>query len=694
MASEEYASRMASPRPSSTHPPSIHAKDRTSSADGEGTPKVAASEHALESEAEDDVIHIDPPSHRVSKIGGGGYDPPKEDLGSEGGNTEEEGGWVTERGYGAPILASDEMAKHPEAEYMQPAVSPELERRGSGEYTLNDSEGVPAYIAGRKSVSRGSSRANSIHGGTPSLSRFASSDDNDRIGTPLDNVKEYEPLFPEDEEEHGKHERPLTATDKLKRPDLARHHFPSQDVWEDTPSSLQLQTTVESPQAPEEPRTPKDQGSAQAFENPEAEAQRKQEITDDVKTSFLPEPSKRFAKPHPNPDVANDVTATRRPGMAHRFPSHDIWEDTAESLQLVTTVSGPQTDETAAFADDASPIAAGAAAGAATTAAVSKPTILARPARPAAATKDVSPTEKKLPVIPVRPKPAIPARPARPLAKTPSNDKESSASAPPSTTTSDGASDVSAKSKPSIPARPTISGAGGGKLAALKAGFMSDLNSRLQLGPQVPKVQEPVREVEAEPAERAPLADARRGRAKGPQRRKPAAGGAGAGEKEGDVEGKKGVELSFVVPCTLWEIQEGGAVDVPAAEMAKVLREAVGGVDLPRSSTEPTAAAAAPTKETEAELEPALSASSSTSTAAVQTEQQDVVVENTDRSMEKMTAFLGARAPEEETVAVKDGVEHLGVADTTRAKGIETASDGGVRASEEAKEEASAAAAE
>ena len=418
------------------------------------------------------------------------------------------------------------------------------------------------------------------------------------------------------------------------------------------------------------------------------EAQRKQEITDD-KISFLPEPAKRFAKPH-HPNVADGVTTTGRPGMAHRFPSHDIWEDTAESLQLVTTVSGPQTDETAAFADDASPIAA--AAGAATTAAASKPTILARPVRPAAATKDVSPTGRKPPVISDRPKPAIPARPARTLAKTPSNDKESPASAPPTTTTSDG--DVSAKPKPSIPARPTVGGAGGGKLAALKAGFMSDLNSRLQLGPQVPKAPEPVREVEAEPVERAPLADARKGRAKGPQRRRPAAGGAGEKEAERDGEEKKAVELSFVAPCTLWEIQEGGAVDVPAAEMAKVLREAVGGVDLPRSSAEPIAATAS-TKEAEAELEAALSPSPSpsTPTAAVQTGQQDVVVEDTDGNTEKMTAFLGGRAPEEGTAVVKDGVEHLGAADT-RAKEIETASDGGARASEEAREEASAAAAE
>ncbi|OCL13191.1 hypothetical protein AOQ84DRAFT_359982, partial [Glonium stellatum] len=320
IASEEYASRMASPRPGSDRPPSIHNKDRTSSshtdsplrkmslpinqADGEGTPKVAASEHALESEAEEDVIHIDPPSHRASKVGGG-YDPPKEDLRSEGGNAEEEGGRIAEHSYSAPILASDEVAKHPEVEYMQPAVSPELERRGSGEYVLNDYEGIPAYLTSRKSISRASSRNSSIHGGTPSHSRFASPDENDRISTPLDNVKEYEPLFPEDEEEHKKHKRPQTAADKLKRPDLARHHFPSQDVWEDTPSSLQLQTTVDSPQAPEEPLTPRGDGSTQTFEKPEEEAQRKSEITDEDKTSFLPEPTKRFAKLHLNPDVAD-----------------------------------------------------------------------------------------------------------------------------------------------------------------------------------------------------------------------------------------------------------------------------------------------------------------------------------------------------------------------------------------------------
>ena len=72
------------------------------------------------------------------------------------------------------------------------------------------------------------------------------------------------------------------------------------------------------------------------------------------------------------------------------------------------------------------------------------------------------------------------------------------------------------KAKPTVPARP-----GGSKIAALQAGFMSDLNNRLKLGPQGPqKPAEPTEEEKVE--EKAPLADARKARAKGPARRKPA----------------------------------------------------------------------------------------------------------------------------------------------------------------------------
>ncbi|OCK82207.1 hypothetical protein K432DRAFT_265099, partial [Lepidopterella palustris CBS 459.81] len=563
MASEEYASRITSPRPSSIHAPKANSSGSQTESplrkaslpvnqmDADGKPKSVGSEHALESEAEDDIIHIGPPSHRVSKIGGGGYDPPKEDLGPEGGNTEEEGGWIVERGYGVPILASDEVAKNPEAEFLLPAVSPELERRGSGEYTITEPDGVPSYLTGRRSTSRNSNRNIGAQKDSQGQSRFTSPSEHERIGTPLENVKEYEPLFPDDDE-HEHKERPTKAVaDKLKRPDLARHHFPSQDVWEDTPSSLQLQTTVDSPQAPEEPPTPGDHGAANDFETPETETNRKQELPDEDQESFLPDRTKRFAKSELKPDVLDDVSSSR-PGTNQRFPSRDIWEDSPDHYQLVTTVSGPQTEETNQYAED-SPTK------------TEKPQIPARPSIPARPiqSKEILPADKKVPVIPDRPKPQIPARPGKLLSKTSSAEKVPTTS---DATSTDASPAPPTKPKPAVPARP-----GGSKIAALKAGFMNDLNSRLQLGPQAPKVQEPAKEEQVEEQERAPLADARKGRAKGPQRRKPASSPSGAAVAE--EKAPAAPKLEFVSACTVWEIApEEEKVDVPAARMAEVLK--------------------------------------------------------------------------------------------------------------------------
>lgn len=233
--------RMASPRPSSSA-----SRPSSKAANQESSLRHETSVEQLDDNG--DVIHIDPPAHRTSKVHGGGYDPPTADLGREGGNTDEKGGWVTERGYGTPILASDEVQKHSNAEWRQPAVSPELERGHDGEYTVNE-DGTPAYITKVRTHSRSSSRNNNRQQpraiGSPA--NFV-----DRSGTALESHKEYEPLFPEDEEDDKK---PKTLADKVKRPNLARHHFPSQDVWEDTPGSLQLETTVDAPQAPEEPDT-------------------------------------------------------------------------------------------------------------------------------------------------------------------------------------------------------------------------------------------------------------------------------------------------------------------------------------------------------------------------------------------------------------------------------------------------------
>ncbi|KAF2791315.1 hypothetical protein K505DRAFT_249221 [Melanomma pulvis-pyrius CBS 109.77] len=547
IASEEFASRMTSPRPTSGRPASISGKSVQNVESPLRQMNFAADAltrtKTQESEAEDDVIHIDPPSHHSSKIGGGGYDPPKEDLGPEGGNTEEEGGWVHERGYGVPILASDEIGKHPGAEHRQPAISPELERRGSGEYILNDPDGAPSYLTKQRSHSRTSSRNNNKSGSQ----RFAPSpNQHDRSGTPLDSTKEYEPLFPEDDVV----KKPKTAADKLKRPDLARHHFPSQDVWEDTPSSLQLETTVDTPQSPEEePETTTDAeaDALHAFEAAEAEQARKESTTEDDQKSFLPEKTKRFTNKNLHKE---HLDIPNRPGMQQRFPSQDIWEDAPDHGQLETTVSGPQTPDTNEYADD-SPV-------------TEKPPVPARPSIPARPQKpkEFSPIDKKAPILPDKPKPQIPVRPSKPLTrsseKVPTLDSQASAESAPQP-----------KAKPPVPARPA-----GGKIAALQAGFLKDLNSKLGLGPQAPKVKEPEPEVEEEPPK--PLQDARKSRAKGPQRRKPASSPSPAAAATITAEvAVPRVKLELAGVSTIWSIGDDGDVDVPAARIAKKISAAL-----------------------------------------------------------------------------------------------------------------------
>ncbi|KAK7519714.1 uncharacterized protein IWZ02DRAFT_421895 [Phyllosticta citriasiana] len=541
-ASEEYASRMASPRPQSV-PPKERTRSSQSHAESPLRMTSAAADQALggggggdgsaiEHDDEGNVIHIDPPAHPRSEMHGPGID--YDDLGPEGGNGEEHVGFITEDGRGTPVLASDELKRHqtPGGEYQQPAVPAELEheRRISqegGEYH-------------RRSGSRSTSRPTSV-------SRWRSQGDvgDDRSNTPLDGVKEYEPLFPEDEDEMPV-EKPLTAADKLKRPELARHHFPSQDVWEDTPSSLQLQAEVQTPEVPSQPASGNASlESSQVFEKPEKEHQRKADPTpkdQQRQQSFLPDHAKRLA--HLNKDVLADMPS--RPGMHQRFPSRDIWEDTPDELKLVTTVNAPQDQDSPSEPKSAiSDVPA-------------KPQI---PARLTRAKPGESPIEKKAaPIIPDRPKPQIPARPARPAHK-PSDEavplsKVSSASSNNTATADDGAVTAAppvTKPKPPVPSRP-----GGSKIAALKAGFLSNLESRLQLGPQGPK-KEPKEEKEDELKEKAPLADARKGRAKGPARRRPGTTSAAA---PADAS-QKPAALAFSKAVTVFVIDEDGALEVP-----------------------------------------------------------------------------------------------------------------------------------
>jgi hypothetical protein len=538
MASEAYTSRMNSPkplsslskRPSSGAPPAVESPLRKESFTQK---ELSQNDNALESEAEDEVIHIDPPAHRHSKIHGGGYDPPTVDLGPEGGNTAERGGWVIENGDGMPILASDEVAKNnPEAVYWQPAVSPQKERKGNDYYDAYASDSSATGPSRRRSGEKLRTSSGS------ELARFKSREAQPSgTGTPLEEIEEYEPLFPEDDD---KPQKPLTAAAALKRPDLARHHFPSQDIWEDVPESLQYQTEVSGPQEPE------DLTNSTSFEHPDKEQARKEGNNPEDRADFLSAEAKKMAKTGYKPGVSEDMT---RPSYKNRFPSRDIWEDSPDSLQLETTVETPQMEDedVSSPADIKSPVIPQRPTRSSKLSEVSTP----EPEESSKPQVPARPAGNQAPVLPERPKPQVPARPAK----------------TDSTQTQDGAStdrDVSppaVKAKPAVPARPA-----GNKFAALKAGFLENLNARLGSGPQAPPKHEEPAETPVE--EKAPLADARKGRAKGPARRKPAAESAAAPAAAAGAS-----TFSIGTTFTIFQINDEGDLSVPTDKLPPHLAE-------------------------------------------------------------------------------------------------------------------------
>ena len=615
-----------------------------------------------ESETEDDEVHVDAPAFRTSKYTGNGYDPPTENLGPSGGNTAAEGGWIQETGYGVPILASDEVAKEPGSEYLQPAVSPVQERRGSTHYAGIDSDAPPSYQSGYRnqsrpgsaSNSRPSSRPGSIHGSLPGLSKFVSHDEREDMHTPLEDVDEYEPLFPEDED--NKEPRSVSATERFTRRENLKRRFPSQDIWEDTPNSLQLQATVETPEPAKEREpavAPETQETSAVFEPPEREASRKGEIAESEKITPTSREEGR-AKPSWNPYLRDEID---RPAIKHRFPSQDIWEESPDSARLETTVEEPQGEEVRSPLDEG--VKAGEAFGSserhdknnrvegledpshgerittekggsvrrplqssgmsekpADTGSPAVPSVPARPARrpqvppahitsptptvsgdsPPTDPKQVSPSEsQKGPVVlPDRPKPQIPARPARFAPRDGSETGSLSKSVSMSSTGSGGAKEQSQsvtspppqpKPKPVLPARPV-----GSKIASLKAGFLSDLDKRLQLGPQAPKAVEKT-VAEPEPEEKAPLADARKGRARGPARRKPAAPSASAAVAEAEQDGVKPGRSNWGIQeaWTVWQTEDDGTINVVHAARSSSTTKEEREIDDPRSPSGPVA---------------------------------------------------------------------------------------------------------
>ncbi|KAJ8105681.1 hypothetical protein ONZ43_g7328 [Nemania bipapillata] len=473
-ASDEYM-RMSS-RISSPQPPSISPKDEPVKSPLENSSSDSKGEKG------NDVIHVNEDSQHK------GFAKYGDSEAAEGNAAPGDDAW--------PILAADEVAKDPSPYELQPAVPPN--RHGSDD-----------------ARSRPSSRPPSIYSPPPP----------EVHSTPLEDVEEYEPLFPEDEKGDQK---PRTAAEKLKE---YRQRFPSQDIWEDAPNSVHSTAEVSTPEpADTRPRSrlasadlpPRDtETPAQAFARKQEELAEKEAVTAD---SFINRQERPKSWVEHQPHLTKEIPI--RPSMAPRFPSRDVWEDTPDSLQFTTTVSQPQSADDSTSEEAPKPSAP-----------VSKPVVpIARPPKKQGSGDDGS----SKPTIPNRPKPQIPARPIKPAVES----KES---------------EGAVKPKPIVPPRPM-----GSKIAALQAGFMSDLNNRLRLGPQIPKKDVPAAEAASEEKEKAPLADARKGRARGPQRRAPTKSHSPAGiEKSAPPPVSNGRPvLSFSMTRTLWSIDEEGTVMV------------------------------------------------------------------------------------------------------------------------------------
>ena len=328
--------------------------------------------------------------------------------------------------------------------------------------------------------------------------------------TPLEDVEEYEPLFTEEAKEKKK--AAAAAADENKH----HNHFPSKDIWEDAPSSVHYTATVSTPDLPETEHH-RSRSSGHHGERPitpaHAFAQHQEALAEkEAKRrsgGFLPlnEEKKSIWASH------QAQLKVQRPATGPRFPSRDIWEDAPESQLHEATITPSSPDEE------------------------KRPDFPARPAKKPSVSSD-------RPAVPTRPKPR-------------QGSGDDAKPKPP----------VSEKPKPQIPARkekpPVPSRPAGSKIAALQAGFMSDLNQRLKIGPQVHKKEEPSEKEAPEEKEKVPLSDARKGRARGPQRRAPAKSPAPPAE----AAKPSGPVLSFSMPQSSWSIDpEEGRLAVDGEE--------------------------------------------------------------------------------------------------------------------------------
>ncbi|KAK6512902.1 hypothetical protein TWF506_009065 [Arthrobotrys conoides] len=217
------------------------------------------------------------------------------------------------------------------------------------------------------------------------------------------------------------------------------------------------------------------------------------------------------------PEGAAPPRAPSRPKLdkqasSQRFPSKDVWEDAPESSHATYEVEEEEQKPDPDYYDPAKNkiTEKSVETEASKESPASPPTVPTRPTK-RVPTDETSPDgSKAAPVVPERPK--VPPRPLRKAGE--------------STSAEGSSSPEDSRAPPPPKPKPVIPGRVGGGIAALRANFMSDLNSRLSKGPVAPKKEEPA--PEPEPKEREPLEDVRKTRARGPAKRKPSAAAAPA----------------------------------------------------------------------------------------------------------------------------------------------------------------------
>lgn len=476
---------MSSPRPASRSPELHRVKSSLSPSDSHSNIAVSSADNAV---GDDDTVHVNE-SHE-SRRSFVSHDPDQESK------------------YNAPILAQDEQEKDVRPYDLHPAVEPPPERSGSA-FEID------------KAPSRPTSRPTSI---------YNNHSQTELISTPLEDVEEYEPLFPEEEAKKAESEANTWKP---------RHKFPSKDVWEDAPDSVNYTAEVSTPEPAENVRPSSRRRSESRSETPAHAFARKQEELAEQEARGLDTKDK---KPLPLPVQQTREEATRH-NMTNRFPSRDVWEDAPESLLHEAVVDTPEPAEE--FSAEIPQIPSRPQKKDSESSATSeRPVVPDRP-RPRQTPSD----DKSRPVVSDKPKPQIPARPTKTLQSGVDSREQ----------------DAAPKQKPAVPARPV-----GGKIAALQAGFMSDLNKRLQLGPPAPKKEEPPAADVIEEKEQAPLSDARKGRARGPQRRAPAKAATHVAEVKSSTP-----TLSFSPLRVCWSIGDNGNLEVVDGALPEYAKETV-----------------------------------------------------------------------------------------------------------------------